>query len=89
MRKLTLKEALFKEGLTEMAQYGLLALTGEERIKVLCHIGTKPPPDDRYAYLTSVVKQLSPLGAHKEDILCHPVVDGKKFPIVNQKAQFV
>jgi hypothetical protein len=73
------------------AQRDLSALTGEERIRILHHIGTEPLPNDQYGYFPSVIEHLSPDWNHKESILNHPNVDDKtfKFPVVNQRALFV
>lgn len=62
------------------------ALTGEERIEVLRHIGVMPQPYDPYYRFTSVVEhlQLSPI---KDSILRHP--DIENFPVVNRKAMSV
>jgi hypothetical protein len=83
-RKLTLEEALFKEGLTEESQHGLSALTEEERIRILHHIGTKPLPDDQYSRLTSVIDGWN----LEESILSHPDKTFK-FPVIKQNSLFV
>jgi hypothetical protein len=69
----------------------LSALTGEERIRVLCHIGTEPLPDDRYGRLPSIVEHLSPTWSHEEVILRYPNVEGKtfQFPPVKGHGLFV
>jgi hypothetical protein len=62
----------------------LPALSSEERIEALRHIGATPRPYDPYYRLALVVEHLPPI---KESILRHPEIE--KFPVINQKAIFV
>lgn len=81
-----LEKALFKEGLIEQAKRGLSTLTGEERVRILRHIGTQPFPDDQYGRLPSVIEHLSPTWNHEGLSLSDM---NFKFPIINQQALFV
>jgi hypothetical protein len=87
-QKLTLAEALSKEGLTEKAQGKLSALTGEERIRVLRHMGTEAVQDDPHSCLPSVIEHLSPDWSQKETILHNPN-NPFQFPIIRKNALFV
>jgi hypothetical protein len=74
--------------LTEQEKRGLSTLSGEERVRVLRHIGTQPFLDEQYGRLPSLIEHLSSTWNHEEGILNHPDADFK-FPVINQQAMFV
>ena len=69
----------------------LSALTGEERIRILGHIGIEPPVDDLFGRLLSVVEHLPHNWKHKDTTLRPPDVNDKtfQFPVINQNKLFI
>jgi hypothetical protein len=57
----------------EKSQGALSALTGEERIRILDHIGIEPPADDLFGRLLLVIEHLSHNWKYEETHFTTPI----------------